>query len=45
MQENQKKKFSEQIGVNMSFDVIAAVQKNNICWVVFDIAAGYTFKM
>ncbi len=28
MQENQKKKkFSEQIGANMSFDVIAAVQK------------------
>jgi len=28
MQENQKKKkFSEQIGANMSFDAIAAVQK------------------
>ena len=28
MQENQKKKkFSEQFGANMSFDVIAAVQK------------------
>ena len=27
MQENQKKKFSEQIGPNMSFDAIVGVQK------------------